>query len=1660
MGRESEDYAMVPPALNLSKGALDKALRGRVESSIGLAKARKQREKEADGSGDKKKEDAKKATATGANRLSAKPTKPLLTFQQRRKYVVKSMDMHRHTSGGGRSGRRGRAECTAFFRYVLEVLDAQHQDALDAQEDSKEETEEKGTDVCGKKNSKGGSKSAGGEEKEEEEEVSSSEEENSSSEEEEVSSLEEEEEEVEPYKEEGEEKEEKEFQEAPKTKPKPNPKPAATPVSPPKRKVGRPRKNPLPAADTTAATSVSAASVLETSSTITKQSTKQHHPSISKSESDPPQSAPRIVMNDKDFFDQHNDLCEVCNQPGELLCCATCNLVFHVHCARPKLHSDPPDDWKCAYCWAAGVMGGRRDGKERQSAQQACREMERTRARLREERVAQEQAVEEEKRRKEEPADQKLSTVPETVYATRAEAVAAAAKSGCRKCIREMETGKQTRKMHDDFCPRKWKSVGRPPPVLSSASPVADSSAAVGDSAGAAGLKREEVESKEEKINKEEVGMEEIPVVATSPPDLSPRCTPVPTGIVSLAEAAAAGCLKCQKELDTGEKTRKVHADNCPRKYRGANTVTSGALLPEPPVAVGSVRASTGEDGHLVGKPPSMKNMAVKHRTSMIQAKQEPQATEKMEPKLLKEKAEVSEEFKSTNRELKTAKQRQTKPMAGEQDKRTGSVDVDGGAPVEAHLLRKKSMNARIPRKKTSQTPREEFTEDFSDLAIPPVLEGAGANNPTLLVAPTPRKKIGRPSKLSKSLSRSSNPAPKPLGRPPKSPTSLGRPSKVTSKSPAKWQSSRDLVTLEEAAATGCLKCRRELETGEKTRKEHSEKCPRKWRAAGRPPGAGKRGKSTGRGCLKEGEKVGEDGLERDSAELALAAKKAKFLITTKSPEVVVDGKARKGRKFVSSTTEDKDDEVAAAALEDLVAAKGDATKKEDERLLLSGDEEEEEDDVMEVPLSLKGGGGVSLLNDRTSLSNRKEEKEEQVVVKNEECAKETKPLKCSVMHKEGRPTFKMGTEDGARVEEVLSTAMVMAVKSENGANPSDCSGNEPVLTLRGGGRTKKLPVKMEESSEVTTTEVASAASTSGVTTQALATSPPPSASLSVNSGSSTPTSKRERELQRLSVPTPLKLGEEHELTYSNYGRVQRSRRRPMSFQPHTGTDREVDCSQSKRQKVDNEEKRFKISGLDQLRGRSQPKKEEATAAKPLPVPPLKRGRGRPPSKHTKNVEDNKKNKKTVKQAPIKKETNSQVSGVVNLNRRPGSLFDCSACLDIGKIKLCCYCACRLCFNKFGKEQTILCDKCDQEYHTFCLGLDGIPDEEWECPACIEDEKKKKMAEQRKKKEEEKKRTEEEKKKEEESKKAAAIAKRRAAYQERKKAEEERKRIQSEKRKIAYEKRRRKEAEMRAAGIPVKDKTPMPTTIVTRKRGPGRPPKSETLAKMQAELILQQQMEAAKASEPPVKRGRGRPRKDGSAPIPRKLPSKFEISAANLYVEPRDYSPVERSRSGRKIQRTVFHDEVEGGGLMTNSYKRPRGPDDRDDISLFSPSHTALASRQASMYVSERSAATTAKSVAGLKKETRRKPGARNCMQITRKFTAGVIEQDHFNVLMDYSKRAKVDHLIRMRERMDEHSRFLESQLAGLEALVKEKGEWDGRVPAAKPSAYSDVSMP
>jgi hypothetical protein len=260
---------------------------------------------------------------------------------------------------------------------------------------------------------------------------------------------------------------------------------------------------------------------------------------------------------------------------------------------------------------------------------------------------------------------------------------------------------------------------------------------------------------------------------------------------------------------------------------------------------------------------------------------------------------------------------------------------------------------------------------------------------------------------------------------------------------------------------------------------------------------------------------------------------------------------------------------------------------------------------------------------------------------------------------------------------------------------------------------------------------------------------------------------------------------------------------------------------------------------------------------------------------------------------------------------------------------------------------------------------------------------------------------------------------------------------------VAYQERKKQDE----ANRKVKETSPKSASIGILKRGPGRPSKSEMMIRDQTQFSNQKQQHVQLEGQP-QKRGRGRPRKDGGLPIPRKLQTKSEISTANMYIDNSD-SNVERSRSGRKIQRTIFHDEVEGGGLM----KRAR-TDDHGGAA-------ASASRQASMYLAERSAAAAAKSaMAGAgnaagtgKKEPRRKPGARECMQISRKFGTDVIDQKYFDILMDYSKRAKVDHLIRMRERLDEHTRFLESQLAGLEALVKKNGEWGGKVPAANSKA-------
>jgi len=123
---------------------------------------------------------------------------------------------------------------------------------------------------------------------------------------------------------------------------------------------------------------------------------------------------------------------------------------------------------------------------------------------------------------------------------------------------------------------------------------------------------------------------------------------------------------------------------------------------------------------------------------------------------------------------------------------------------------------------------------------------------------------------------------------------------------------------------------------------------------------------------------------------------------------------------------------------------------------------------------------------------------------------------------------------------------------------------------------------------------------------------------------------------------------------------------------------------------------------------------------------------------------------------------------------------------------------------------------------------------------------------------------------------------------------------------------------------------------------------------------------------------------------------------------------------------------------------------------------TAAAAALASS--AQTSASTRAQDDAGMPpkdaKLPRRKPGARECMQLSRRFGPSVIPSSHMNTLLDYCSRGKVEHLIRMRERLDDHSRYLETQLAGLEALVREKGEHNEiRVPRGVPSSEDSTQI-
>lgn len=59
------------------------------------------------------------------------------------------------------------------------------------------------------------------------------------------------------------------------------------------------------------------------------------------------------IPGDASESSEHADQCAVCSEGGELLCCDTCPLAYHIHCVYPPLRRIPRGNWACQVCTGA-----------------------------------------------------------------------------------------------------------------------------------------------------------------------------------------------------------------------------------------------------------------------------------------------------------------------------------------------------------------------------------------------------------------------------------------------------------------------------------------------------------------------------------------------------------------------------------------------------------------------------------------------------------------------------------------------------------------------------------------------------------------------------------------------------------------------------------------------------------------------------------------------------------------------------------------------------------------------------------------------------------------------------------------------------------------------------------------------------------------------------------------------------------------------------------------------------------------------------------------------------------------------------------------------------------------------------------------------------------
>jgi len=136
-----------------------------------------------------------------------------------------------------------------------------------------------------------------------------------------------------------------------------------------------------------------------------------------------------------------------------------------------------------------------------------------------------------------------------------------AAKSGCAKCTKELQSGVKEHSTHDNNCPRKKRAKQQDDKVERRSQPKRQNKSnqqddeddkPKGRASVAEGAKSgcrkciKELETGEKRSSKHDM-----------------NC---PRKEVSLTEAAKSGCKKCIAELETGTKSRTNHDQNCPRK--------------------------------------------------------------------------------------------------------------------------------------------------------------------------------------------------------------------------------------------------------------------------------------------------------------------------------------------------------------------------------------------------------------------------------------------------------------------------------------------------------------------------------------------------------------------------------------------------------------------------------------------------------------------------------------------------------------------------------------------------------------------------------------------------------------------------------------------------------------------------------------------------------------------------------------------------------------------------------------------------------------------------------------------------------------------------------------------------------------------------------------